>query len=336
MKFTIKDIANFAGVSTSTVSRVINNQKYVSKSNTEKVLKIINARNYTPNNIARSLITKKTYTIGLIIPDITNPFYAETAKIIENTSRKLGYSVIMCNTENRTSLQNKYINILIQKSVDGVIFGSVKTKDFNIDKLFSQGIPYITYHRKLDKKNTSYVVSDNISGIKMAIRYLTSLGHKNIAYISGPSSFSTGIERLEGFFEARKEFSINQSDALIKEGGYSQEKSWKITKELLCLTPRPTAILAANDLMAISAFDCILRHKLTVPKDISIIGYDNINMAAHERIQLTTVSVELENMAKMTATSLINKIINRKGDFKPVHLILKPKLIIRKTTALSS
>lgn len=336
MKFTIKDVANFAGVSTSTVSRVINNQKYVSKSNKEKVLKIINTLNYIPNNIARSLITKKTYTLGLIIPDITNPFYAETAKIIEDTSRKLGYSVIICNTADRANLQNKYIDILRQKSVDGIIFGSVKTRDLNINNLFSQGIPYITYHRKLDNKNTNYVISDNISGTKMAVRYLTTLGHKNIAYISGPSSFSTGIDRLKGFIEARKEFNINQSDTLIKEGGYSREKSWQITKELIHLTPRPTAIIAANDLMAISALDCILRHKLTVPKDISIIGYDNISIAAHERIQLTTVSVDLENMAKKTATSLINKIINRKGNFKPVHLILKPKLIIRKTTASSS
>lgn len=333
MEITIKDIANLAGVSKSTVSRVINNQKYVSKSNKEKILKIINKLNYTPNNIARSLVTKKTYTLGLIIPDITNPFYAETTKIIENISRKLGYSVIICNTDNRTDLQNEYIDILRQRSVDGIIFGSVKTRDLNTNNFFSQGIPYITYHRKLNNENTNYVISDDISGIKMAVRYLSSLGHKNIAYISGPSSFSTGINRLKGFIKARKEYNINQSNNLIKEGGYSEKKSWRITEELIHLTPRPTAIIAANDLMAISALNCILRYKLLVPRDISIMGYDNVSIAAHERIQLTTISVDLENIAKKTATLLIKKIINRKDDFKPVQLVLKPKLIIRKTTA---
>ena len=333
MKYTIKDIANLTGLSTSTISRVINNQKYVSRNNKEKVLKIIRELNYFPNNIARSLITKKTYTLGLIIPDITNPFYAETAKVIEHTSRKLGYSVIICNSENRTDLQNKYIDILIQKSVDGIIFGSVKTREPYINNLLSKGIPYITYHRKLDNKNlTNYVISNDALGIKMAVKYLTTLGHKDIAYISGPSLFSTGRNRLNGFIEARKEFNINQSNDLIKEGGYSQEKSWQSTKELLYLIPRPSAIIAANDLMAISALDCISHHKLNVPRDISIIGYDNINMAAHERIQLTTISVKLEIMAKKTVVSLISKIINKKNNFLPIQIILKPKLIIRNTT----
>ena len=332
MKLTIKDIANLSGVSKSTVSRVINKKKYVSKNSKERVLNIIKELGYIPDGIARSLKTKETYTIGLIIPDINNPFYSETAKIIEENLRKLGYSLIICNTENRHDLQNKYIDILKQKKVDGIIFGSVKINDSNINNLLAEGFPYITYHRKIESKNSNYVVSDDIAGIKTAVKYLVDLGHKNIAYISGPSEFSTGINRLKGFIEARNIFNLNNSNNLIKEGGYSEYQSWQVTKEIINLTPRPSAIIAANDLMAISALDCILYHGLSVPKDISLIGYDNINLASHARIQLTTISVDKKNMAKITANSLINEIINKKSNSKSVQITLKTKLIIRKTT----
>jgi LacI family transcriptional regulator len=333
MKLTIKDIANLSGVSKSTVSRVINKKKYVSKNSKERVLNIINELGYIPDGVARSLKTKETYTIGLIIPDIINPFYSETAKIIEKNLRKLGYSLIICNTENRHDLQNRYIDILKQKNVDGIIFGSVRINDSNINNLLAQGLPYITYHRKIGDKNSNYVISDDITGIKTAVKHLVDLGHKNIAYISGPTEFSTGSNRLKGFIEARNIFNLNKNNELIKEGGYSEYQSWQVTKEIINLDPRPSAIIAANDLMAISALDCVLYHGLFVPKDISLIGYDNINLASHARIQLTTISVDKKNMAKETANSLIKKIINKKSDSKLIQIMLNTKLIIRKTTA---
>lgn len=333
IKLTIIDIANFAGVSKSTVSRVINKDKHVSKKTREKILNIIKESGYVPDNIARSLITKKTYTIGLIIPDIINPFYSETSKIIEDTLRKLGYSLIICNTNNRSTLQNKYLNILIQRKVDGIIFGSVKTNDSNIVKFAERGLPYITYHRRLSDKKSNFVISDDIDGIKLAVKHLIDLGHKNIAYISGPKLFSTGINRLRGFIEARNILNLNNNSDFIQEGGYSENKSWQATKTLINLPIPPTAIIAANDLMAISALDCILHHGLSVPKDISLIGYDNINLASHARIQLTTISVAKKCMAKQVAELFVKKIINKKHKLELVQVKLKPKLVIRKTTS---
>jgi len=332
VKLTIIDIANMAGVSKSTVSRVINKDKHVSEETRQKVLGIIKKLGYVPDNVARSLITKKTYTIGLIIPDIVNPFYSETSKIIEDTIRKLGYSLIICNTNNQSTLQNKYLNILIQKKVDGIIFGSVKTNDTGIVKFAEQEVPYITYHRSLASNNSNYVISDDIEGIKIAVNHLTNLGHKDIAYISGPTSFSTGLNRLKGFIESREIFNLNNDSNLIQEGGFSENKSWQATKKLLNLSNPPTAIIAANDLMAISALDCILHHGLTVPKDLSLIGYDNINLASHARIQLTTVSVAKKNMAKLAAELLIKKIIGKNNEQKTIQVKLKPRLILRKTT----
>ena len=332
VKLTIIDIANLSGVSKSTVSRVINNDKHVSEKTRKKVLDITKKMGYLPDNIARSLITKKTFTIGLIIPDIMNPFYSETSKIIEDTLRRHGYSLIICNTNNQSILQNKYLNILIQRRVDGIIFGSVKTNDTKIIKFAEQGLPYITYHRSLSNKNSNFVMSDDIEGIRIAVNHLTDLGHRDIAYISGPTSFSTALNRLKGFIESRDSFNLNNDSNFIQEGGFSESKSWKATKKLLSLTNPPTAIIAANDLMAISALDCILQHGLSVPGDISLIGYDNINLASHARIQLTTVSVAKKKMAKLSAELLVKKIMDKKDDSTTIQVKLKPKLIFRKTT----
>lgn len=332
VKMTIIDIANLSGVSKSTVSRVINKDEHVSKKTRDKVLSIINELGYVPDNIARSLITKKTYTIGLIIPDIVNPFYSETSKIIEDTLRKLGYSLIICNTNNQSNLQNKYLDILTQRKVDGIIFGSVKTNDSKIIKFEERGLPYITYHRRLLNNKSNFIISDDINGIKLAVKHLIDLGHKNIAYISGPKLYSTGINRLKGFIEARYLFNLNSNSDFIQEGGYSEDKSWQATKRLITLPNPPTAIIAANDLMAISALDCILHHGFYVPKDISLIGYDNINLASHARIQLTTISIAKKYMAKQVAELLVKKIINKKQQSELVQLKLQPKLIIRNTT----
>jgi LacI family transcriptional regulator len=334
VKLTIIDIANMAGVSKSTVSRVINKDKHVSEKTRQKVLAIIKKLGYIPDNIARSLITKKTFTIGLIIPDIVNPFYSETSKIIEDTIRKLGYSLIICNTNNKSTLQNKYLNILIQRKVDGIIFGSVKTNDTGLVKFAEQEVPYITYHRSLANKKSNYVISDDIEGIKIAVKHLTDLGHKNIAYISGPTSFSTGLNRLKGFFESIEIFNLNNNSNLIQEGGFSESKSWQATRKLLNLANPPTAIIAANDLMAISALDCILHHGLTVPKDISLIGFDNINLASHARIQLTTISVAKKKMAKLASELLIKKIINKNDIEESIQIKLQPRLILRRTTGI--
>ncbi|MCK8827411.1 LacI family transcriptional regulator [Natroniella acetigena] len=336
MKVTIEDIAKVASVSVSTVSRVLNNKKYVSEDTRKKVLEVVKELDYRPDNIARSMITKRTNTIGLVIPDLTNPFYAETSKVIVDVAREYGFSTIICNTDNQSGLrQEEYIDTLQQKRVDGIIFGSVRTKEQSLNKLNAADIPYITYHRRLEEDDSNFVVSDDINGIYNAVEYLASLGHQHIGYISGPRCFSTSTERLRGFLKARKDFSIKSDPQLIKDGGYSEEQAWEATQELLELKIRPTAILAANDLMALSALDCCLSFDLSVPDDISIMGYDDITLSSHARINLTTVSVKPKIMAKKATKLFIEKKL-KKSEEKAIQVTLEPKLTIRKTTASKS
>jgi LacI family transcriptional regulator len=332
MKVTIKDIANVAGVSTATVSRVLNDKDYVSNETKEKVLKVIDDLEYKPDSIARSMITKKTNTIGLLIPDLTNPFYAETSKYIVNIARKHGFSTIICNTEDKVNQEKEYINILSQKRVDGIILGSVRTKEKWLANLENEGLPYITYHRRLQTDDSNFVVSDDEKGIFNAIKHLVELGHKSIGYISGPSYFSTSVERLKGFLKARSHFDLNNDPRLIKDGGYSEKQAWEATKKLLNSPSTPSAILAANDIMALAALDCCLEFDFSVPEDISIMGYDNIPLSSHARIQLTTVSVKPKIMAEKTTELFINKIIEKETEI-PIQHVLEPELIVRNTTA---
>lgn len=232
MKVTIKDIARIAEVSVATVSRVINNKKYVSEDTRKKVLEVIDRLDYKPDNIARSMITKKTDTIGLVIPELTNPFYAETSQIIVDTARQYGFSTMIYTTDNQSGLQQgeEYINILLQKQIDGIIFGSVRTEENCLSKLDSKDLPYITYHRRLMSEDSNFVVTDDKQGIYDAVEYLVNLGHSSIGYISGPHQFSTSISRLQGFLEVREHFGLDTRPQLIKDGAFSEEQAWKATK----------------------------------------------------------------------------------------------------------
>ncbi len=332
MDVTIKDIAEVAGVSVATVSRVLNNKDNVRKETKDKVMDIAKELNYQADFNARSLKTNKTHTLGLIIPDLTNPFYAQTSSIIENVVHDLGYSTIICNTNNQPKLQDEYINILRQRRVDGIIFGSARIDDKSITDLKTKNVPYITYHRCLKKGDTNYITTDDVKGIKQAVDYLVSCGHKKIAFLSGPRIYSTSIERLRGFLQARKEYNLDFDPDLIRDGEFVEEKAWEETQNLINLTDPPTAIIAANDIMALGALDCCIKSGLSVPQDISIIGYDDIYISSHARIQLTTVSVHPEKIARKTAELFVKKVLTKENS-ESVQLRLDPKLIIRNTTA---
>ena len=193
-------------------------------------------------------------------------------------------------------------------------------------------MPYITYHRRLKNDDTNYVTTNDVKGIKQAVDYLVSCGHTRIAFLSGPRIYSTSIERLRGFLEARKEYNLDSDPDLIRDGAYQESKAWKETKNLINLTNPPTAIIAANDIMALGALDCCIKSGLSVPEDISISGYDDIYISSHARIQLTTVSVHPEKIARKTAELFVNKILAKENN-EPVQLNLDPQLIIRNTTA---
>ena len=328
---TIKDIARRVNVSDATVSRVINDSPNVKPQTREKVQKAIKELNYYPNSLARGMRSKKTNSIGLLLADITNPFYAETAKTIIERAGKNDYSIILCTTNNDIIEQQKYIDVLLQRKVDGFIFASVHWKDPSLAAVMEAGVPYILYNRKTSAyKNLNYVVLDNELGAYLAVEHLYKLGHRRIAMIRGPHTFSTGKERSSGYLKALKEFGLLHDEKLIVQGEYSEKQSYDSAMKLFSSDNRPTAVFASNDLMALSVYDAALSCGLSVPSDIALVGFDDIEIASHRAIELTTVSQNRNMMAEIAFDTLRKNIEN--GPFQqPVQVVLKPMLTVRKT-----
>ena len=222
LNLTTKDIAKLAGVSQSTVSRVLNDYQNVKEETREKVLEVIRKYGYKPNQLARSMVVKKTRNIGLILADITNPFYSELSKNIIDRAMTFDYSVLLCNTDNDPRALEYYLDVLLQKRVDGIISASVPTKHSRVEKLVKSGFPCLMCNRHLDLPNNNFVVTDNVKGSYLAITHLLRLGHERILYISGPKEFSTTQERIIGYKQALSDFGIPYDDSLIVQGGYKR------------------------------------------------------------------------------------------------------------------
>ncbi len=328
---TIKDIARKAGVSSATVSRVINKMPNVRPRTRAKVQRVIEEYNYYPNDLARGMRSKKTNSIGLLLADITNAFYAETAKKIMELAGRNNYSIILCNTNNDLQEQQKYIDILLQRKVDGFIFASVHWRDPSLKAVIDSKIPFILYNRRTERNSRlNYVVLDNELGSYMAVEHLYQLGHRRIALIRGPNSFSTGRERFRGYRKALEKFNLGYDESIVMQGRYKEKQSYDAAIKLLSVKNRPTAIFASNDLMALSALDAAASMGLKVPEELSIVGFDDIEIAAHSAIQLTTVSQNRNLMAEIAFESL-HKMMSKKEPSLPVQVELKPSLTIRKT-----
>jgi LacI family transcriptional regulator len=333
MPYTLKDVAALAGVSIATASRVINGKPGVKPATRTKILDVARELNYLPDQLAKGMKTKRTNTIGLVVADITNPFYSYTAKIIEMKARAHNYTVIVGNTNNNSTIEHDIITNLRERKVDGFIFASVELHDKPVRQLIQSGAPCITYHRHLEGYQGNFIGSDESEGVSLATQHLYDLGHRRIGFISGPRIFSTGRERLRSFLETSRTFAIESPDYLIKEGGYEITKTRTCVNEILSLPEPPTAIFAANDLMALQVLDCVLEAGYRVPDDISIVGYDDIAIASHHSIQLTTVNVHAKQCAELVIETLINIIEGLRPAGEHTKTLLKPELKVRESTA---
>ncbi len=334
-KLTIKDIARMANVSHTTVSRALNNKSRIRNETKEKILSLAKELNYRPNFIARSLVMKRTKTLGLVITTITNPFYIELAQGIETTAIGLGYNIILCSTHNDLSIEKKYIDMLRSKAVDGIIFTSAHMGDPNIAELAQEGFPTILVNRRtyhpIVKEKVDYVGVDNLLGGFLAVEHLIRLGHKRIGVIGGSSASSVGFERLEGGKRALEAYHLESKNDYFLEGDFLRESGYQGGKRFLKMEEPPTAIFTTNDYMALGAYQAICEEGVKVPEDMALIGFNDIEFTAMKGIELTTVGQKKFEMGALAVKILVEKI---EGDeVKPLtkEILLKPELIIRRT-----
>lgn len=331
MAVTIKDIAQKANVSITTVSRVLNNKsKGVGEETRKKILDIVEEYNYVPNAVAKGLVTKKTNILGLIIPDITNPYYPEIAKGVEDTANEYGYNIILCGTNNQIEKENNYIRILKEHYVAGIIYNSsYSVNETTMKQLSNTNVPFVLVENDADSKDIMRVYTDGEVGMEKLIDYLVEMGHKHIAYISGPKDSYTAAKRLKGYREALSSHGIEVEEHLIKYGQPTRSNGYDLTKELLRSKAKFTAIACFNDLMAVGALQK-LRHKgIQVPLDVSVTGYDNVYVTKITTPKITTVEQPAYDMGCEAARMLIEKIENNKIPNSPIKF--EPKLKIRES-----
>ncbi|MBV1821355.1 LacI family DNA-binding transcriptional regulator [Clostridium cochlearium] len=329
---TINDVAKEAGVSISTVSRVLNNNYPVKEETRIKIEKAIEKLNYKPNMLARSLITKKTSTIGVIVPGITNLFFPTIVESIEDYSKDQGYSIVLCNTRGEALKEKEIIENLMSKGVDGIII-----IDPTIDNLknkyledVSMKLPIIIINGSPEGIKGNFICYDEKVGTLEAFQYLLKLGHKEIAFIRGSKSYSYDIKE-KIYIDIIEKNNLNYKEILDVGKGNSievVENTQKKVEELLLKKNKPTAIFACNDLMALGSVNACNKLNLNVPYDISIIGFDNTLISNITHPKLTTVDLNMEEIGNIAALKLL-EIIEDKN--KSIKYTMETKLIVRES-----
>ncbi len=327
---TIREVAESAGVSYATVSHVINNTRVVSHETRERVVSAMASLNYRPNALARSLRQGKTNTIGLVLPDSANPFFAEISRGIEDEAFKKGYSVFLCNTELDTQRELFYVDVLSKKQVDGIIFVAAGDQADSLDFLLDRNMPVVMIDRNLPNVEVDAVLTDNQLGGFLATRHLIELGHQHIACIAGPSSITPSSERIIGYRRALEEAGLPCDESLIICGDYHSQSGLEITHSILMMNPRPTAIFALNDLMALGALRAAAEAGYAVPRDLAVVGYDDLEIARFTNPPLTTIAQPKKEIGVQAVHLLVERISQKNRP--PSRLVLAPELVIRRST----
>lgn len=331
---TIKDIAHEAKVSATAVSLALNNKAGVSEKTRKKIIHIAKRLNYHPNFAAKSLISKRSYTIGLILRNIADPFFPELALGIEGKGTELGYNILLCNTNGKLENEKRSLDSLRAKGVDGVIITTVTIDDPNIKQLTKERFPFVLINRfTMDpaiKNKVDYVVLDNYACGYDGVEHFYRLGHDRIAIIAGSMNTSTASMRTEASMKAMQDYGIDIDTKLIVECGYNRDKAYDAAIRLLSIKNPPTAFFAQDDYMAIGVREAVIHRGLRIPEDVALLGVDDIEMASITGVDLSTISQKKFEMGALGAEILINKI--EKTDFNMVNkVVLEPKLIIRKS-----
>lgn len=330
MKITIYDVAEKAGVSIATVSKVINNTGRISEKTRKKVMQIMDELEYQPSVVASALSGKSTFTLGLTLPDLANPYFAELARAIEDQGRKHGFNVFICSTDNDADKEEEYYQLFMKKRVDGIIMVSRDKQNVVVKKILSEKVPLVMIAREIFSAPVTSVMVDDYYGGMQAGQHLLQQGHQNIAVIVENLTELGSKERLRGCVDAMKEAQLELDPQLVIEGGYTLESGKAAMKQLLQQKQRPTAVFACNDILAIGAIQAVREGGLKVPDDISIVGYDNTILATIIDPPLTTVAQPMQEIGERSVALLVQQIQSKETVRQRV--LLMPDLVVRQST----
>ena len=338
-KATIYDIAKLSNTSSATVSRVLNDKGYpVKKELKERVLAASEELNYMPNLIGRQLKTNESNEIGIIIPSISNPYYALLVAGVEYVARKSGYKILLCNTNRDSKIEDEYLDYLFQKQIKGIVISSI-TKDVNhLSKLQANGVEVVAFEQDIDLP-CSKINFDYFRGGYIATKHLIENGHKDIGFIGAPLTRYSRTKVFEGFIQCLKDNEITENQSFFKiaetenefnKQGFEYQNGKDLVLEMIRDKTLPTAILCINDMTAFGVIQSLQKNGFKVPDDISVIGFDNINTSEMIYPPLTTIDQCTYEMGMLAAEALVNNLQNNTR--KHTSTLLQPTLVIREST----
>lgn len=328
-KVTIYDVAKRAGVSTATVSKVLNGTGRVGKETISRVERVVEELQYRPNLLASALKKNRTFTIGLLVPDVVNPFASLLVRAVENVAFAYDYSVLACSTDNIPEREKKMVDILMSKRFDGIIIASSEFSSAEaISELKRQDVRAVFVDRVVADSPYPVFATDHYLGSYLITEHLVQLGHRKLAIFLEPLYLRSSLERLRGFSAALEAYGIAQNSFQVLSGGFGAEAGYALTEQILKREDLPSAIVATTDLIAIGVLQKLHEVGIVVPRDMSLVGYDNIPLAAMAAPPLTTVAQPVEEMSKLIVECLLSE-----EDQEITTTLLPPKLIVRDSTA---
>jgi DNA-binding LacI/PurR family transcriptional regulator len=332
MRKTLKDVAKKAAVSISVASRALGSYGYVSRESQEKVLKAAQKIGYQSDYIAKGLKTRQTYTIGLVISDITNTWFTTVVRAIEDVAEQNGYNLILCNSDEDPRKETKYLEVLYGKKIDGLIIAVTGENAPYLKRLVRGGLPVVLLDRKIKGLRATQVSIDNEYGAYEAVNHLIKLGHQRIGIINGLPRTTVGKDRFRGYKKALEDNGFPLDPSLIKYGDFRMEKARKATEEFMKMKNRPTALFVANNVMVMGAFKASKENEVKIPQEMALVGFDDPEWASLTEPPLTTVRQPTYSIGTMACQALLQRI--RKSDRRRLsneEIVLKPKLIVRKS-----
>ncbi len=328
-KITIEEIAKLANTSKTTISRVLNNSSMVKEETRKRVLNVIAEQKYKPSSFAQSMRSKRSNTIGLILADIENPFYSRMAKGVINIAESEQLNVIICNSDYDTQSEEESIKKLIGRQIDGIIITTVLPNKDILKELQVLEIPFILVDCMVEIDGVSYILNDDYFGGRIAAGYLLSLGHKNIGFV-GNKKILSFRKRYEGFKSILESNNLKTDIDFMIEDVNDFIGINTITRKIIHSDKGITALFAANDFLAIKVIDSFFSMGVKIPRDMSVIGYDNIPLSGTIRVPLTTINQLKYRLGKIAMKSLL-KLIDKENKDKVKRIVMKPELVIRQS-----
>ena len=329
---TIHDVARLAGVSSMTVSRVINASGRISPATSARVSQAIAELGYMPNALARQLRSSRTKTLALVVTDITNPFFTTIARGVEDAARARGYAVMFCNTDESEQEELEYIRMLIQRRVEGILLVPATNSSGSLQLLHDQGLPVVVIDRRAGSWEVDQARTDSEAGAYLAIRHLLDLGHRRIVAIAGPENVSTSTDRVAGYRRAMAEEGLPAESQQFLFGEYNETSGYEMMQRVLASPPQPTAVFAANNFIAYGALRALNEAGISIPTDMSIASFDDVPQGWIFDPALTVVSQPAYKIGRTAAALMLNRL----ASVEPTEgrtIVLPSELIVRRSTA---